>query len=148
MLSLFGNLIGSLIVAEWFPGSAEDGLLHDTRTMRRSACAQLIGIGIVVAVWAFNVFGVKPSLILGYVTGALLMFPLVVFIILPYFSGDWVSSNIKFEDVASGGEFSLGRHLASCGCSSCVGPPTASKCARPSHPSTTTRSGTRRLALR
>ncbi len=44
----------------------------------------------------------KPSLFVGYVTGALLMFPLVIFIILPYFSGDWVSSNIKFEDVSVG----------------------------------------------
>ena len=35
------------------------------------------------------------------------MFPLLIFIILPYLSGDWLSSNIKFEDVASGGEFSL-----------------------------------------
>ncbi|CAN5756647.1 hypothetical protein BH18ACT17_BH18ACT17_08800 [soil metagenome] len=106
VLSLFGNLIGSLIVAEWFPGSAET-VYYTTPADATFGLAQLIGIGIVVAVWVFNVFGVKPSLVLGYVTGALLMFPLVIFIILPYLSGDWASSNIKYEDVASGGEFSL-----------------------------------------
>jgi amino acid transporter len=60
-----------------------------------------------VAVWLFNVFGVKPSLAVGYVTGVLLMIPLAVFIIVPYFTGDWSSSNVTFEDVASNGQFSL-----------------------------------------
>jgi len=62
--------------------------------------AQVIGIGVVVAVWLLNIFGVKPSLAVGYVTGALLMIPLVILMIFPYFTGDWHSSNITYENVA------------------------------------------------
>jgi len=106
VLAIFGNLIGSLIVAEWFPDSAATVVYRSPFDVDITP-ANLIGIGIVVAVWLFNVFGVRPSLAVGYVTGVLLMIPLAVFIIVPYFTGDWSSSNVTFEDVASNGEFSL-----------------------------------------
>ena len=106
VLAIFGNLIGSLVIAEWFPGSAETVIYNSPFDVPITP-ANLIGIGIVLAVWLFNVFGVKPSLAVGYVTGVLLMIPLAVFIIVPYFTGDWSSSNITFEDVASNGQFSL-----------------------------------------
>jgi amino acid transporter len=106
VLSIFGNLIGSLIVAEWFPSSAETVLFTSPFDVTITP-ANIIGIGIVVAVWVFNIFGVRPSLAVGYITGVLLMIPLAVFIVVPYLTGDWSSSNITFEDVASGGQFSL-----------------------------------------
>ncbi|HJQ71895.1 MAG TPA: APC family permease [Actinomycetota bacterium] len=102
VLAIFGNLIGSLIVAEWFPGSATTVLFNSPFNVDIYP-ANIIGIGIVVAVWLFNIFGVKPSLAVGYVTGVLLMIPLAVFIIVPYFTGDWLSSNVTFEDVGSAG---------------------------------------------
>jgi amino acid transporter len=49
--------------------------------------AQLLAIFVILAVWSFNVLGVKPSLAVGYVTGALLMVPLFIFIVMPYFTG-------------------------------------------------------------
>jgi amino acid transporter len=55
-----------------------------------------IGVGCVVLVWLFNIFGVKPFTWFTYVTGALLMIPLAVFIIGPYLSGDWHSSNVHW----------------------------------------------------
>ena len=106
VLAIFGNLIGSLVVAEWFADSA-DRVYFTTFFGVDITLANLIGVGMVLMVWLFNIFGVKPSLSVGYVTGALLMIPLVVLMVLPYFTGAWSSSNITFEDVASGGEFSL-----------------------------------------
>jgi len=100
VLALFGNLIGSLVVAEWFPGQAADVYYTTPAGGATFGLAQLIGIGVVIAVWLFNIFGVKPSLAVGYVTGALLMVPLVILIVLPYFTGDWSSSNITYENVA------------------------------------------------
>jgi len=38
------------------------------------------------------VLGVKPSLWLGYITGALLMVPLVCFMIVPFATGDYHGS--------------------------------------------------------
>jgi amino acid transporter len=52
---------------------------------------------LIVAVWLFNVFGVRPSLLVGYATGALMMIPLGVFMIVPYFTGDWESSNLAWS---------------------------------------------------
>jgi amino acid transporter len=106
VLSIFGNLIGFLIIAEWFPDQA-DKVYFTTPFDAAIGPANIIGIGLVIAVWLFNIFGVKPSLAVGYVTGVLLMIPLFVLIVLPYFTGAWESSNITFEDVASGGQYSL-----------------------------------------
>src|SRR5947209_20469562 len=56
----------------------------------------MIAIGVIVAVWLFNVMGVKPTLWVGYITGALLMVPLIVFIVVPFTSGDFHSSNMTW----------------------------------------------------
>jgi amino acid transporter len=93
-------------VAEWFPDSATTVIYRSPFDVDITP-ANLIGIGIVLLVWLFNVFGVRPSLAVGYITGALLMIPLAIFIVVPYLTGDWASSNVKFEDVASGGQFSI-----------------------------------------
>ena len=69
VLSFFGNMIGSLVVAEWFPDSATT-VLYTSPFGVDITPANMIGIGIVLAVWLFNVFGVKPSLAIGYVTGS------------------------------------------------------------------------------
>jgi amino acid transporter len=90
VLSIFGKIIGDLIVARWFPSTTwtvYDGVVHLT-------LAHFIGIGAIVLVWLFNVFGVQPFKWLTYVTGVMLMIPLVMFIVVPYLTGDWHSSNI------------------------------------------------------
>ena len=53
--------------------------------------------------WAFNVFGVRPAVWFGYVTGALLIIPAFVLMFLPYITGDWQSSNMTWEIGANGG---------------------------------------------
>ncbi len=105
VLSIFGNLIGGLIAARWFSGSpiggaspSEDGGYFDLGPVD-IGLPQLLGVALVIAVWLFNIFGVKPSLLVGYITGALLVIPLAVFIILPYFTGDWQSSNVEYLPV-------------------------------------------------
>jgi amino acid transporter len=90
VLSIFGKIIGDLIAYRWFPttkpyfdiGNVHFGLPH------------VIAIGVIIAVWLFNVFGIKPFKWLTYVTGTLLMIPLFVFIVVPYLTGDWHSSNV------------------------------------------------------
>jgi len=92
VLAIFGNLIGSLIQARWFPGATWtvwDGTVH-------LQLFNFIGVGCVVVVWLFNIFGVRPFAWFTYVTGALLMIPLAVFIFGPYLSGDWHSHNVHW----------------------------------------------------
>ena len=107
VLSFVGNIVGALIVAEWFPKSGDGtGDAYFNLGFADFGLAQLIAIFVILAVWSFNVLGVKPSLAVGYVTGALLMVPLFIFIVMPYFTGDWSSSNLEY--VHNAGDPSLG----------------------------------------
>jgi amino acid transporter len=92
VLSIFGNVIGSLIQSRWFASSnwtVYDGVIH-------LQLFNFIGIGCIFVVWVFNIFGVRPFAWLTYATGALLMIPLAVFIFVPYLTGDWHSSNVHW----------------------------------------------------
>ena len=63
----------------------------------------MVAIGLV---WAFNVFGVRPAVWFGYVTGAALMLPAAVLMFLPYVTGDWSSDNMNWL-IGSGGGLAL-----------------------------------------
>jgi amino acid transporter len=100
VLSIFGKIIGDLVQAKWFPGQADN--VYFSIGSNHLGLPHMIAIGVITAVWVFNVLGVKPALWVGYVTGALLMVPLVVFIIVPFTTGDWHSSNMTW---AIGGQW-------------------------------------------
>jgi amino acid transporter len=92
VLSIFGLVVGSLVQSQWFPdqtwtfsdGAVNVGLPH------------LIAAGLIILVWAFNIFGIRVAVWFGYVTGALLMIPLAVFIVGPFVTGNWQASNLHF----------------------------------------------------
>ena len=92
VLSIFGIVVGSLIQSQWFPdqtwtffdGAINVGLPH------------FIAAGLILLVWAFNIFGIRPAVWFGYMTGGLLMVPLAVFIIGPFVTGQWQSANLHF----------------------------------------------------
>ncbi len=93
VLSIFGVLIGDLIQAQWFSGSTwtvSDGVVH-------LGLPQFIAIAAIILVWAINVFGIRPAVWISYVTGLGLMVPLAIFIIGPYITGNWHSSNMTWE---------------------------------------------------
>jgi amino acid transporter len=90
VLSIFGKIIGDLAVGQWWPNSGLSiGFLGNTLTL-----ASFIAIGCIIFVWAFNIIGLRPAVWFTYLCAALLMVPLVLFVIVPYFSGDWHSSNV------------------------------------------------------
>jgi len=96
VLALFGIVIGSLVQAEWATGetwSTTWGPLANTGV----GFPHVIAIIIIVAVWLVNIFGIRPAVWMAYATGALLMIPLFVFIVLTYLTGDWSSSNMTWE---------------------------------------------------
>jgi amino acid transporter len=93
VLSIFGVLIGDLIQAQWFPHSTWsvfDGAVH-------LGLPQVIAIGCIILVWILNVFGIRPAVWISYVTGAGLMVPLAIFIVVPYLTGHWHSSNMTWS---------------------------------------------------
>jgi amino acid transporter len=93
VLSIFGVLIGDLIQAQWFSGSTwsfYDGVVH-------LGLPQFIAIAAIILVWALNIFGIRPAVWISYITGLGLMVPLAIFIIGPYVTGNWHSSNMTWE---------------------------------------------------
>ena len=94
VLSIFGKIVGDIVMSKWFPGSAAD--IYFTIGKNHLGPAHMIAIALIAAVWAFNVFGVKPSLWLGYITGGLLMIPLFVLLVVPFIRGDWHSSTLHW----------------------------------------------------
>jgi amino acid transporter len=95
VLSIFGIVIGSLVQARWAPGQTWGW--QPFSTAPHIGLPHVIAIAAIVAVWLFNIFGIRPAVWVGYITGALLMIPLAVFIVVPYLTGDWHSSNLHWS---------------------------------------------------
>src|SRR5215207_5916713 len=99
VLSINGLVAGTLIQAEWF----SDTTWSESAAGFDLSLPIVIGIGLIILVWIINIYGVRPAVWFGYVTGALLCIPAFVLMFLPYVTGDWSSSNIDFNIGANGG---------------------------------------------
>jgi amino acid transporter len=96
VLSIFGRLIGDLIMGQWFPTHSGTSLFSDGVITGGVTPNILIGIGCIVLVWFLNVFGIRPAVWVSYVTGAGLLLPLGLIIIVPYLTGHWHSVNMTW----------------------------------------------------
>ncbi len=90
VLSIFGKIIGDLAAGQWWPNSTWTVTIFSNHL----GLPHFIAIGTIIAVWLFNIFGLRPAVWFSYVCAALLMIPLALFIVGPYISGTWHSSNI------------------------------------------------------
>jgi amino acid transporter len=98
VLSIFGLTIGSLIQAQWFSSatwSVSAGIHLDL--------PRVIAIVVILGVWATNTLGMRPTKIMGYLTGGLLMVPLALFTILPFFLSGYHGSLLTFGLFGAGG---------------------------------------------
>jgi amino acid transporter len=91
VLSIFGKVIGDLTVSQWFPHANQDIFSIGSNPV---GVSDLIAIGMIIGVWAFNIFGVRPAVWVSYLTAGLLMIPLAVMTFGGYLSGDWHSANV------------------------------------------------------
>jgi amino acid transporter len=97
VLSFLGLFIGQLVQAAWFPGEPIGSPLGDGYFSTGGAevgLPQLIGIGLILCVWLFNVFGARIGVTFGYIAGVLLMVPLFVMAVLPFLNGSFDSANL------------------------------------------------------
>ncbi len=99
VLAINGYIIGTLAQAEWFSSTT---FTQDVGDFQWSLPVW-IGIGCILGVWIFNIFGVRPAVWLSYVTGALLILPAAALMFLPYITGDWSSDNMDWNIGTGGG---------------------------------------------
>jgi amino acid transporter len=99
VLAINGLVVGTLVQVEFFEGTAwaHSGAGFDL------TLPILLGAIAILLVWLFNIFGVRPAVWFGYVTGAMLIVPAAVLMFLPYLTGDWESANMTWEIGAGGG---------------------------------------------
>lgn len=99
VLSISGLICGTLFVAEFIPNA----------TWSASAAHFSINVPVIIAivmlllVWVFNARGIRSTIWFSYITGILLMIPLLVMMLVPYFTGDWQSSNMSWDIGENGG---------------------------------------------
>jgi amino acid transporter len=100
VLALNGFIVGSLLQAQFYTGSGNAGsswIHHSSLILGVNfdfTFPIAVGILLIAGIWVANVFGVRPAVWVGYITGGLLLFPLFVLIVIPYITGDWSSGNL------------------------------------------------------
>lgn len=101
VLAVNGLFIGQIVQSAWFSGepfggptSADTTGYFSTGSVNVGLPA-LIGIGLILAVWLFNVYGARVGVTFGYAAGILLMVPLFVMMILPFINGSFDSANLQ-----------------------------------------------------
>ncbi len=99
VLSVFGLFIGSIVQGAWFAGEpggsylAGDGYFS-MFGLTEVGLPALIAIGLILAVWIFNIYGARIGVTFGYAAGVLLMIPLFVMMIMPFLNGSFDSANL------------------------------------------------------
>ena len=100
VLAVNGVFIGQIAQGAWFSGEPLGGTFDDgyfsTGTSSVGLPA-LIAIGLIVAVWLFNVYGARVGVTFGYAAGILLMVPLFVMMFMSFINGDWSSENLTYK---------------------------------------------------
>jgi amino acid transporter len=105
VLSFLGLFCGQIAQAAWFPnepfgtqtfgGASGEGYFSTGPV--DVGLPHLIAIGLILAVWIFNVFGTRVGVTFGYLAGLLLMVPLFCFMILPFLNGDFTADNLTYK---------------------------------------------------
>jgi amino acid transporter len=99
VLSISGLICGTLIAAEFFP----DVTFSASAAHFHIDLPSAIAIAMLVLVWVFNVRGIRSTVWFSYVTGVLLMIPLIVIMVGPYLAGDWSADNMTWAVGENGG---------------------------------------------
>jgi amino acid transporter len=100
VLAISGLIVGQLLQNQFYTGSLAAGSSwthHQSLILGVNFDLNfpiIVGIVLIACIWVANVFGVRPAVWVGYVTGGLLLFPLIVLIVVPYLTGDWSSSHL------------------------------------------------------
>jgi amino acid transporter len=102
VLSFLGLFIGQIVQGAWLPGEPAGTPLDPENEYFTIGdvgigLPHLIAAGLIVGVWAFNVFGVRITARFSYVAGILLMVPLFCFMFLPFLNGDFDSANLTYK---------------------------------------------------
>jgi amino acid transporter len=92
-LAIYAGIIGSFVQAQWFP--------DQTWTVEFGP-AQLsfpivVGLAVIVLLFCAAMIGLHVAMWVIYLTGGMLMVPLVVFLVVPFFGGEWSTAGLHWD---------------------------------------------------
>jgi amino acid transporter len=104
VLAIYGGIIGQLIMARFYPSNTtvwHIGFID-------APIWRVIGAACILSCFFFNVRGMRPAVWFSYVTGAMMVIPVLCLALIPLFNGDitnhalglnYVADSVKFYDV-------------------------------------------------
>ncbi|MFG2964756.1 MULTISPECIES: APC family permease [unclassified Streptomyces] len=92
-LAVYAGIIGSFVQAQWFPGQDWS---FDLGPIGLSFPI-VVGLAVIVLLYGAAMIGLHVAMWLVYLTGGALLVPLAVFIVVPFFSGDWSTSGLHWN---------------------------------------------------
>lgn len=92
-LATYGSLTGLLVQSQWFP---DQQWTYDMGPVHLSFPI-LIGLAVIFILYGINIIGVRVTMASVYVTAAILMVPLTVFVIFPLFNADWAPMDLTWK---------------------------------------------------
>jgi amino acid transporter len=90
VLAVYGSLIGYLVVGEFFPDTSAATWSYSLPVIDWVInTPRLIGCGVILACWLFNIAGMRPAVWFSYVTGAMMLIPVVIIALGAFVTGDF-----------------------------------------------------------
>jgi amino acid transporter len=102
VLALNGVTIGYLLQSEFFSGQTWGGVSHLGIFDFTWGFPQMVATVVIFGVWVLNVFGARVLAVSSWFLGGLLVIPLLVFIVGPFVTGHWSSSDLHYHVTPSG----------------------------------------------
>jgi amino acid transporter len=100
VLAFNGVFVGQIFTGAYFPnepyGTPLDTNDYFSTGPVHIGLPHVVAIGLILAVWVFNVFGARVGVTFGYAAGLLLMVPLFIMTFLGFINGSFTSDNMTF----------------------------------------------------
>ena len=87
VLAIYGGIIGTLVLAQFWPDTLADPLLFHLGFMDVT-WPRVIGLLCILSCYLFNIRGMRPAVWFSYATGAMMVIPLLVLAIVPVLKGN------------------------------------------------------------
>ena len=96
VLAIYGTIIGTLFMGRFASSNLADSWSVGPIDVN---WPRIIGLGCVLACYFFNIRGMRPAVWFSYVTGALLVIPLLALAIIPFLNGDITSHALGYSNI-------------------------------------------------
>ncbi|MFI6062055.1 APC family permease [Streptomyces sp. NPDC051286] len=92
-LAIYAGIIGSFVQAQWFPDQTWTVELGPAQL----SFPIVVGLAVIVLLFCAAMIGLHVAMWVIYLTGGMLMVPLAVFLVVPFFSGEWSTAGLHWD---------------------------------------------------